>query len=94
MQKKYQKEAERLQAAVNHLTKDFKKVAAEAEAKRGADARLLDDLDAKKAALAEAEAAVAAGGFDAAALQRLKQLHAAKTNEVRECQVWRHNSVE
>lgn len=87
MQKKHRKEAERLQAAVKHLTKEFNKVSTDAEAKRGSDAKLLGELDKRKAALAEAEAAVAASGFDGAALARLKQLHAAKSAEVQKCQV-------
>lgn len=87
MQKKHRKEAERLHAAVKHLSKEFKKVSTDAQAKRGADARLLDNLQAAKAAVAEAEAVVAAGSFDRAALQQLQQLHAAKAAEVQDYEV-------
>ena len=87
LQKKHQKEAERLQAAVKQLSKEFKKMSADAEAKRGDDARLLDGLDAAKAAVADAEAAVAAGGFDAEALKELQRQHAAKASEVQNYEV-------
>lgn len=87
MQKKHRKEAERLDAAIRHLSKEFKKASEDAQAKRGADARLIDEIDAKKAAMEKAQAAVAAAGYDPAALAQLQKQRAAKLTEVQNCQV-------
>jgi structural maintenance of chromosome 2 len=92
LQKQQHKEIKRLQTAIEHLTKEAARAAADAKRKQKEDAKLFSDLEKKRRAVSLAQQAVQAAQFNPDARHKLQQAVDSRRAALRKCQA-RYNEM-